>query len=80
MASAILTAIDPEHYTVLDTRALEALGLPDSDDVDFYVLYVDECRRMATNYGATLRGFDRANWQWSKNKDREKTHPKCEAL
>ena len=80
MASAILTAIDPEHYTVLDFRALEALGLPDCDDVDFYVLYVDECRRMATDCGVTLRGLDRANWQWSKKKDREKIHPKRDAL
>ena len=27
MASAILTAINPERYTVLDFRALEALGV-----------------------------------------------------
>jgi hypothetical protein len=39
MTSAILTAIDPDCYTVLDFRALEALGLEDSDDVDFDVLW-----------------------------------------
>jgi hypothetical protein len=68
MASAILTAIDPERYTVLDFRALEALGERDTDDVDFYVLYVEACQRMAKSYGVTLRDFDRANWQWSKRK------------
>jgi hypothetical protein len=68
MASAILTAIDPARYTVLDFRALEALGQGDSDDVDFYVLYVDACQRMAKGYGVTLRDFDRSNWQWSKLK------------
>jgi hypothetical protein len=75
MASAILTAIDPEHYTVLDFRALEALGLEDSEDVDFYVQYVDACRTMAKGYGVTMRALDRANWQWSKRKEREKTYP-----
>ena len=32
MASAILTAIFPERYTVLDFRALEALGVKDTDN------------------------------------------------
>ena len=68
MASAILTAIDPERYTVLDFRALDALGLDDNDDLDFYVLYVGACRRLACTYEVTLRTFDRANWQWSKRK------------
>jgi hypothetical protein len=27
MASAILTAIDPEHYTIIDVRALQSLGV-----------------------------------------------------
>jgi hypothetical protein len=77
MASAILTAIDPERYTVLDFRALEALGLDDSEDADLYVFYVEACRRMAENYGVTMRAFDRANWQWSKRRarlSREATH------
>lgn len=68
MASAILTAIDPERYTVLDFRALEALGVEDSDDVNLYVLYVEACRKMAEDYGVPMRDLDRANWQWSKRK------------
>jgi hypothetical protein len=67
MASAILTAIDPGRYTVLDFRALEALGARDSEDLDLYVPYVKACRSMADRYGVTLRDFDRANWQWSKD-------------
>jgi hypothetical protein len=70
MASAILTAIDPERYTVLDFRALEALGARNSDDVDLYVLYVEACRNMAKQYGVKMRDFDRANWQWSKRKSK----------
>jgi hypothetical protein len=68
MASAILTAIDPERFTVLDVRALEALGVKNSEDVNLYVLYVEACRSMAKKYGVTMRDFDRANWQWSKRK------------
>ncbi len=68
MASAILTAVDQDRYTVLDYRALEALGVEDSDDIDFYVLYVEACHNMSKKYGCGMRTFDRANWQWSKCK------------
>jgi hypothetical protein len=69
MASAILTAIDPGRYTALDYRALEALGLEDSDDLDLYMLYLDACLSMSKKHGVTMRTFDRANWQWSKCKE-----------
>ena len=49
MASAILTAMFPELYTVCDFRASEALGVEDGNDVDFYVAYLDACRRMASD-------------------------------
>jgi hypothetical protein len=66
MVSAILTAINPNHYTVLDFRALEALGAED-EELTLYVLYVEACRAMAKKFGnVALRDFDRANWQWSK--------------
>ncbi len=68
MASAILTAINPERYTVLDFRALEALGSEDSEDLDLYVEYLEFCQNSARRYRITMRNFDRANWQWSKNK------------
>ena len=68
MASAILTAIYPERYTVLDFRALEALGVEDREDVDFYIQYVEACLSMAKKFGVTLRNFDRANWLWSKSR------------
>lgn len=68
MASAVLTAIDAKCYTVLDYRALEALGTKNSDNVDLYVSYVKACRSMAAEYGVSLRSFDRASWQWSKQR------------
>ena len=74
VASAILTAIHPDRYTVIDFRALEALG---STDVTFYVAYLDFCRNLAEQNAVPaqidlpaptkLRALDRALWQWSKN-------------
>jgi hypothetical protein len=55
---------------VLDFRALEALGVEDTDNVEFYVLYLEFCRSKANECGVKLRDFDRANWQWSKNKSK----------
>ena len=66
VASAILTAINPERYTVIDFRALEALGTDTTDrTIDFYLFYLAACRDWAIRYGANLRDFDRALWQWS---------------
>jgi hypothetical protein len=70
-ASAILTAIYPERYTVLDFRALQALGVEDSNSMELYVLYLDACLSMANKYGVTMRNFDRANWQWSKRRSKD---------
>lgn len=76
VASAILTAIYPERYTVIDYRALEALGYFPHDE-KFYVAYLDFCRNLADamkpqeNLPAPtkLRALDRALWQSSKKKD-----------
>jgi hypothetical protein len=66
MASAILTAMFPTFYTVCDIRASAALGQKDYSSLRYYVAYLTACRRMAAECGVTLRDFDRANWQWSK--------------
>jgi hypothetical protein len=74
MATAILTAIYPERYTVLDIRALEALGHA-RHDVKFYEEYLDFCKRLAESNIVTpqeglpaptrLRALDRALLEWS---------------
>ncbi len=76
VASAILAAIFPERYTVLDYRALEALGHA-RHDVHFYEEYLDFCKRLAESNivrpqselpGPTpLRALDRALWEWSRS-------------
>ena len=76
LASAILTAIFPERYTVMDYHALETLGQP-RHDVEFYEQYLEFCRNLAAHNAVTaqpdlpaptpLRSLERALWQWSKN-------------
>jgi hypothetical protein len=66
VASAVLTAINPERYTVIDYRALEALGQKTSNrSVDYYLAYLAACRHLAAKHRVTLRNLDRALWQWS---------------
>lgn len=71
MASAILMAINPERYTVLDFRALGSLGITNwPDTFAFYVAYLEVCRELAAKHGRSLRTLDRALWQWSQEQGR----------
>ena len=77
VASAILTAIKPERYTIIDFRALEALNIKQPYlTIDFYLDYLDECRRLASEYEVSLRTLDRALWQWSKKREFSALHQK----
>lgn len=63
MASAILTAIDPEMYTVIDWRALNALGVKKSWlTVDDYLQYLKFCKAKAGELEIRLRDLDQALW------------------
>ncbi len=75
MASAILTAIHPDKYTVIDFRALESLGVSKwpTDSIDYYVSYLQKCRELAHKHHVDLRTLDRALWQWSKEHGKQKT-------
>jgi hypothetical protein len=74
VASAILTAIFPERYTVMDWQVLEALGYPRQDE-RFYEEFLGYCQQVAASAvprtqedgpGAMpLRTLDRALRQWS---------------
>jgi hypothetical protein len=76
LASAVLAAIFPECYTVLDFRTLEALGHA-RHDVRFYEEYLAFCKRLAESNIVTpqselpaptpLRTIDRALWEWSRS-------------
>ena len=74
VASAILTAIYPDRYTIIDFRALEALGTNTTNrNVPFYLRYLRHCRETAEMYGVSLRQLDRALWQWSYERKQPKT-------
>jgi hypothetical protein len=75
IASAVMSAIFPERYAVLDFRALEALGHA-RHDVHFYKEYnnalkhLAECR-IVTPQGelpapTPLHALERALWQWAR--------------
>jgi hypothetical protein len=70
VASAVLTAMNPERYTVVDFRALESLGVTPRPvlTVGYYLAYLDKCRELAKQHRVSLRVLDRALWQWSKDK------------
>jgi hypothetical protein len=69
VASAILTMVYPDRYTIIDFRALKALGIQrgaGEETADFYLEYLQGCRSLARDYKISLRTLDRALWQWSK--------------
>jgi hypothetical protein len=78
MASAILTVVDPDRFTVIDVRAIAAfddlrrlglvgpsLLLHKEGQFPPYHEYLECCRRMASEFGIGLRTLDRALWKWN---------------
>jgi hypothetical protein len=63
-ASAFLTAIRPEEFTIIDRQAYRALGVEFSDGIAEYLKYLRFCHREANRWGITLRDHDRALWQY----------------
>ena len=69
MGSAILTAFDPEQYTVIDVRALQSLQVSKpSPTIDLYLCYLDFCRETSKRLKVSLRKLDKALWQQSKDR------------
>jgi hypothetical protein len=67
VASAVLTVINPKRYTIIDVRALEALGAkPRIITVGYYLAYLRFCCALALKQQVSLRVLDRALWQWSR--------------
>ena len=64
MASAILTCIYPDAYTVIDTKALDALRLEKPImSKELFARYLSFCRSAASSLGVELRQLDRALWK-----------------
>lgn len=61
VASAVLAMIRPDRYTVLDVRALRALGVSKAvPSIAIYEAYLQTCVRLAARYNVDLRTLDRA--------------------
>ena len=74
VASAVLTAIDPERYTVIDKRALHALGAASNDvTTELYLAHLGACRKLAGRYHVELRTLDRALWRWSEEQPKTRS-------
>ena len=73
VASAIMTTIHPDRFTIIDVHALRELGeekqasRPDTT-VDFYLKYLDFCLATAAKLGVSLRDLDKALWQKDVNR------------
>jgi hypothetical protein len=68
--SALLLFAFPDAYPILDVRALESLGVKARTQypVSFWVEYLDACRGLANRHGISMRTFDKALWQHSKER------------
>ncbi len=69
IASAILTVLSPDEFTIIDYRVKNSLKrlnikFPDKieENVESYFQYVDICKETAQKWDLSLRNFDRALW------------------
>ncbi|MYD95857.1 MAG: hypothetical protein F4X98_00535 [Gammaproteobacteria bacterium] len=66
-ASAILHFVFPEHYPILDVRAMRTVDGPlNSYTFRIWAEYTRLCRQKAAEYGVTLRQLDRALWTFDR--------------
>jgi hypothetical protein len=73
MASVILHFCHKDSYPILDFRALWSLGTDEPNDYkfNFWFEYARFCRETAAAHQVDMRTFDRALWQFSKEKQVE---------
>lgn len=73
VASAILTAINPERYSIIDFRALWSLSVDQVPiyTIGYYLDYLAFCKAAAARVQLSLRDFDRALWRFSKEHQRD---------
>lgn len=72
LASTILHFKFPNHYPILDFRALWSLGWkkPSSYRFEFWQAYCEEIWRIKKQTGLNIRTIDKALWQFSKEKQK----------
>lgn len=67
-ASVVLHFCVDENYPILDFRAIWSLGLkrPSVYTPEYWVEYIGICRSFAKEHGLSVREFDMALWQYSR--------------
>jgi len=72
VASVILHFAYPDDYTIIDFRAVWALGWrqPAFYTFDYWMKYTNFVRNLAEEAGVSLRVLDKALWQYSKENQR----------
>ena len=76
VASAVLTALHPDQFTVIDRLAYRALGVTFRCGLAEYLRYLGFCRNEAARFGITLREHDEALWQYGAELSRK---PSCDS-
>ncbi len=73
-ASVLLHFCDRQQYPVLDFRALWSLGIatPPKYTFEFWWAYVTFTRQLIDSSGEAMRTVDRALWQYSKERQRQR--------
>jgi len=73
-ASVLLHFCDRQQYPVLDFRALWSLGIatPPKYTFEFWWTYVTFTRQLMDSSGEAMRTVDRALWQYSKERQRQR--------
>lgn len=71
-ASVLLHFAFPDLYPIIDWRALESLGQPGQGayTIQYWLTYVEACRKLASQAGVTMRVLDKALWQYSRERAR----------
>jgi hypothetical protein len=71
-ASVLLHFAFPDRYPIIDWRALDSLGQPRQPTytIEYWLAYVDACRKLAAQAGVTMRVLDKALWQYSREQRR----------
>lgn len=72
VASVILHFAFPDKYSILDFRAIWALGWeqPNKYTYDFWIRYCNQVKKLADGLGVSIRTIDKALWQYSKEKQK----------
>jgi predicted RNase H-like nuclease len=80
-ASVLLHLAHRDPYPIIDYRALWSLGVkspPATYSFTFWLAYTQACRSRAMDAGVRMRTFDRALWQFSKERQPPKGTPSAD--